>query len=341
MKFRYLLYPFGLIYGLILAARNKIFDLGLIRPIEFDIPVIGIGNLEVGGSGKTPHIVYLIDLLKDEYNVAVLSRGYGRKTKGFVDVTTSSVSQDVGDESLMIKKKFPDIAVTVCENRPLGIAQMLQHYPATDVVLLDDAFQHRYIKPGFSILLSSYGKPFFMDLVLPAGNLREFRYGYKRADLVVFSKSPSDRSKAQTTLYRSKTRSGTIKTTFTSLKYTDPILVNGPETEPVNAVVVTGIANPVPLMKHLDERFAVIKHLKFGDHHRFNTSDVREMVRWLGKVSPCVMITTAKDWVKLEPLFSDLSETSVFVQDISVEPYDDVIENEVRSFIRDFDTGDE
>lgn len=341
MKLRYILLPFSLIYGVILVIRNKLFDWKLLKPIHFDIPVIGIGNLEVGGTGKTPHMAYLIEMLHADYKVAVLSRGYGRRSRGFRTVETDSLSREVGDEPLMLKQMYPDIAVAVCENRPMGVASLLQQYPETEVVLLDDVFQHRYIAPGYMILLSDYNRPFFKDFVLPAGNLREFRKGYRRADLVVFSKCPTALSNAVQQRFRPKVQPDKVKVAFTGLRYSEPRLVNGPKEDVNTVVLVTGIAKTNALENHLDERYAIIKHLKYRDHYRYQMVDVREMIRWMGKVSPSVLMTTAKDWVKLKPLFNGLSETTVFVQDIEIDPFDETIAQEVKSFISGFETSDD
>jgi len=182
-----LLLPFAIIYGLVILVRNKLFDFGILREKSFSLPVISVGNLSAGGTGKTPHVEYLIKLLEKDNTLATLSRGYGRKTKGFVKVDDAATAITVGDEPLLYKRKFPEIFISVDENRVDGINQIIAQHPATEIVLLDDAFQHRYVKPGLSILLTDYYKPFSHDYLLPSGTLREYRVGMKRADIIVLN----------------------------------------------------------------------------------------------------------------------------------------------------------
>ncbi len=184
---RIIAYPFSILYGLVLMLRNKFYDWGIFKSVRFHLPVISVGNLSVGGTGKTPHIEYLIRLLRPDYQTATLSRGYGRKTRGFLLSDTSTTAADMGDEPLQFKTRHPDIAVAVDEKRVRGIKKLLELFPETQVVLLDDAFQHRAVNPGLSIVLTDFSKPYFEDHILPAGTLREFRAGIKRADIIIVS----------------------------------------------------------------------------------------------------------------------------------------------------------
>lgn len=186
-----ILAPFTLLYQSITSIRNKLYDSGKWHSATFNLPVINVGNLNVGGSGKTPHIEYIIALLRSQYKIATLSRGYGRKTKGFLIASESSSVTEIGDEPAQIKDKFPDIIVSVGEDRLLAIPQLLRKYPDTDVILLDDAFQHRSVRPGLNILLTTFDKPFYEDHVLPLGRLRESPQGYKRADIIIVTKCPA------------------------------------------------------------------------------------------------------------------------------------------------------
>jgi tetraacyldisaccharide 4'-kinase len=189
---RILLSPLALLFGIGVAIKSLAYKSGLLKGVSFSIPVINVGNLTVGGSGKTPHIEYLIRLLSPYLPVGTLSRGYKRKTKGFMLIRPGFNSDQAGDEPLLYARKYPGIAVSVCESRSIGIPKLLQSRPQTRVVLLDDAFQHRAINPNLNILLTEYDEPFYKDWLLPAGRLREWRGGYKRADLIIVTKCPAD-----------------------------------------------------------------------------------------------------------------------------------------------------
>ena len=189
--FRYLLLPFAWLYGTGVVIRNYLFDWQILKPTSFDLPVLGIGNLSAGGTGKTPTAEYILKLLLENgYKPALLSRGYGRKSSGFVEVMTDSVATNVGDEPYQIKRKFPEVYVTVCEDRVIGIETILSLKPETEVIVLDDSFQHRKIKPGFNILLTDYSRPYYNDFLLPVGMLREPISGRKRADVIIVTEKP-------------------------------------------------------------------------------------------------------------------------------------------------------
>ncbi|RME96755.1 MAG: tetraacyldisaccharide 4'-kinase, partial [Bacteroidetes bacterium] len=190
--FRILLAPFSLLYGLAVSLRNAFYRAGLLKSMRFSVPVISVGNLSVGGAGKTPHIEYLIRLLREHIQVATLSRGYSRKTRGFLTVERQHNAEQVGDEPLQFKRKFPDIGVYVAEDRAFAIPQIMAAQPDTQLILLDDAFQHRAVLPGLNILLTEYDNLFTRDYLLPAGRLREWRSAYERADVIVVSKCPPD-----------------------------------------------------------------------------------------------------------------------------------------------------
>ena len=192
-----LLSPFSLLFGLGVSFRDFLYRKELLKGIEFNIPVISVGNLSIGGAGKTPHIEYLIRLLKDYVNIATLSRGYKRKTKGFMVVHPRNTAEQVGDEPLQFKRKFPDIEVAVAEDRSFAIPELLKWNAELQIVLLDDAFQHRSIKPGLNILLTQFNLPFTRDFLLPSGRLREWRSAYERADIIVVSKCPIDVSEEE------------------------------------------------------------------------------------------------------------------------------------------------
>jgi tetraacyldisaccharide 4'-kinase len=187
---RPLLLPLSLLYGLVVLIRNLLFDFRIMRSTRFKLPVISVGNITVGGTGKTPHVEYLVQLLKNDFKLAVLSRGYKRKTKGFILASKKTGVADIGDEPLQIKLKFPDVNIAVEHNRVKGVRTLIERIPKLNLVILDDAYQHRYIRPGLSILLVDYNRPIFHDMLLPAGNLRESWHNAKRADIIIITKSP-------------------------------------------------------------------------------------------------------------------------------------------------------
>ncbi|RYE16546.1 MAG: tetraacyldisaccharide 4'-kinase, partial [Sphingobacteriaceae bacterium] len=256
--FRYLLLPLSLVYGLIVIIRNYFYTKKIFKSIKFNLPVIVIGNLEVGGAGKSPMTEYLIQLLKPQHKIATLSRGYGRQTKGFFYAGKNSTAQTVGDEPLQFKQKFPEITVAVCENRVAGVEKLL---PDHDLILLDDAYQHRALKPGFNVLLFDFAKLDEPHFLLPAGNYREPFWGKKRADVIVISKCPPDLSaEKQLEIKKRMLLLPHQKLFFTSIVYlpfkpffaeSDAVFINPKST----LFVLTGIANPKPLLQHLRKQF--------------------------------------------------------------------------------------
>jgi tetraacyldisaccharide 4'-kinase len=304
---RLLLLPFSWIYGGILALRNWFFDNGLNKSFRFDYPVISVGNLSTGGTGKTPHIEFLAKLLKDKYAVGVVSRGYGRKTKGFFVVNETSTAAEVGDEPLQIKLNHPQIQVAVGEQRILAIPSLLNEAPETQVVLLDDAYQHRYVNPGLNILLSDYSRMFYDDFVLPAGNLREFRKGYRRADVILVTKCPPNISnqQKQQIISRIKPRKHQ-QVFFTWLNYGTPYKM-GNSTEILkemthkSVLFFGGIANTKPVELYLAANTASYEVKALADHYNYTLEALKEIettyTAW-GKTNK-VLLTTQKDAVKL------------------------------------------
>ena len=309
MKFiRFFLFPFAIIYGIVTGIRNYFFDIGLFRSTSFEKPIISVGNLSVGGTGKTPQIEYLIKLLKTSYKVGVLSRGYGRKTKGFVLVNDTKNARDVGDEPLQFYKKFNSINVAVDENRVHGIHQM----QTSDVILLDDAFQHRKVNAGFHILLTKYSDLFSNDFILPMGNLRERRVGVKRADVVVVTKCPNAIDLEEKNAIRrliNRYFNGPIF--FSVIEYSDVLLSNTndkittSELSNYEVLLVTGIANPKPLENYLSRLHCKYKHLRFSDHHQFSEKEISNIQTEFKalKSENKMVLTTEKDFVRL---FNDI-----------------------------------
>ena len=315
-----LLYPFSLIYGLITSFRNFLYDSGILRSKEFSIPVICVGNITVGGTGKTPHTEYIAELLKGNFKVATLSRGYKRKTRGFMMASSSSTVSDIGDEPLQIFRNLPDVLVTVDNNRVSGVQRILKDHPETEAIILDDAFQHRRISPGFSILLSDFNRPIESDHMLPFGNLRENKGNIRRADIILITKSPEDLSAIQRRIIVMKLDKADYQNLyFTSLTYKSPVPVfemsqkgTQPEIsgfENSGIVLITGIANPLPLKEYLDKQHSEITHLVFPDHHNYDEKDLVNITEAFNnlKSKSRFLITTEKDSVRFRE-FTNIAE---------------------------------
>jgi len=296
---RYLFFPFAILYGLVTFIRNFLYDNGVLKSYSFAIPVIAVGNLNVGGTGKTPQIEYLIRLLSSNYKVATLSRGYKRKSQGFVLANANSNAEILGDEPFQFYKKFPQIQVAVDANRKNGIEQFLNQKDTPDIILLDDAFQHRKVKAGFYILLTAYDDLFCDDYILPTGNLRESRSGAKRADLIIVTKCPA--SLSETTQKEIAAKIGSNKPIFFSeITYDDKVYsgdksIGVNELRDVDKLLLAGIAKPKPFFAYLQRENDVI--LKYSDHHHFSESEILEIKN---KSNNHPIITTEKDFVRLK-----------------------------------------
>ena len=298
---RKLLFPFAILYGLITSIRNFLFDKGILKSYSFDLPIIVVGNLSVGGTGKTPQIEYLIRLLSDKYKVATLSRGYKRESKGFILAQANATAKILGDEPFQFFEKFKNIQVAVDANRKNGIEQLLTQKDKPDVILLDDAFQHRKVKAGFYILLTSYGELFSDDFILPTGNLRESRSGAKRANMVIVTKCPNVLSQEQQNDIRKKLKlTANQELYFTFIEYDDFVFgenqnINVSQVKKNPKILVAGIAKPKPFFDFLQNEKDVC--LTFPDHHNFNDKDILE-IKKLAKNNE--IITTEKDFVRLK-----------------------------------------
>lgn len=295
---RKLLFPFSIIYGSIVWLRNKFFDWNFFSSKAYDFPVICVGNLNVGGTGKSPMIEYLIRLLKESYNIATLSRGYKRTSSGFYLLDGSEKAAFTGDEPLQFKQKYPEIQVAVHEDRQAGIQQLRELTPQPQLILLDDAFQHRKVTPGFSILLSAYKDLYADDFMLPAGNLREPKSGSKRADVIIITKCPGDLSKSEQQKIQDKLKlKKNQQLYFSSILYDQNCYNSFEEKKLENLAdftLVTGIAKPEPLVKHLEQKGLRFKHLAFSDHHNFNEQEIAKLN------NENVILTTEKDFVRLK-----------------------------------------
>lgn len=309
-----LLYPLSLIYGLITEIRNFLFNTGIIKSHELSIPIICVGNITAGGTGKTPHTEYIAGLLRKNFKVALLSRGYKRKTKGFLLAHKGSSVTDIGDEPLQVFRKYPDLTIAVDGNRVRGARKIIQERPETNVILLDDGFQHRRLTPGLSILLSDYNRLMTRDHLLPFGNLRESTHNMSRADIIIITKSPREITPMQKRILTKEIRKAPYQSLyFTVLNYSDPFPVFEEKgksklfmtsTEETGIVLVTGIANPGPLLDFLKIKYKEIVHLSFRDHHEYSEKDmdrIYESWKNLRKKSRFVF-TTEKDAVRLREL---------------------------------------
>ena len=294
-----LLFPFAVLYDLVTRLRNLFYDWGWKRSRSFDCAVISVGNLNVGGSGKSPMIEYLVNLLIDKYSVAILSRGFGRTTHGFLLAEKHDDATTIGDEPFQFYRKFGSrVSVVVCENRVSGIAQLLKKKPAVNVILLDDAFQHRAVRPLFSILLTDFSKPFFNDHVLPMGRLREQRGSSVRADVIVVTKCdhlPDESGNEFKT--RLSAHAGHKPVFFSGVGYKLPKAMEGEEPVSKNIVLVTGIANSRPMVDYVSSHFNLIHHFNFKDHHPYSIEDIKVIQTKAN--SSTHILTTEKDMVKL------------------------------------------
>lgn len=303
---KYLLLPFSFLYGLVTDIRNFLYDKGFWKEYTFDLPIINVGNLTVGGTGKTPHVEYLIRLLKDKYVLTTLSRGYGRKTKGFIFANSSASAKTIGDEPYQFYQKFKDeIFVVVGEDRVETITKILIQKPENELIILDDAFQHRKIKPSFNMLLMDYSRPIYEDFAFPAGRLRERRHGAKRADVVIVTKCPDILSNHLQNEIESNLKlylNNKTSLFFTKITYVKPQNCRSQESNSSfkKVVLLSGIANPKPFEAYAKTQFEVVNHLIFNDHHDFTEKDLIE-IKNQNYVDGTVILMTEKDMVKFIP----------------------------------------
>ena len=324
--------PLSWLYGIGVGLRNTLFNIGVLKSQGFDVPVISVGNITVGGTGKTPHVEYLLTLLHQKFKVAVLSRGYKRKSHGFVLADDDATVRTIGDEPFQMKQKFPDVAVAVDKNRCRGIGLLTDNSVVEniDVVLLDDAFQHRYVKPGINILLVDYHRLIIYDTLLPAGRLREPQKGKNRADIVIVTKCPKDLKPME---YRVITKAMNLypyqHLYFTTLEY-EPLKHLFSEKrldmdkigKDTNVLLLTGIASPKQMLVDLKPYVENIKSLTFGDHHHFSSGDVERINSEFASLpEPRIIVTTEKDATRLMPLegLSDKVKAALYALPIHIK----------------------
>lgn len=324
---RILALPFSWIYGAVVFLYHRQYDAGIKKSVSFSLPVISVGNLSVGGTGKTPLTEYLILLLKTHSSLGMLSRGYRRRSKGYLEVETEHSYTATGDEPLQVKRKFPDVLVAVSESRVLGVVNMVNNHPETEIVILDDAFQHRSINPGFSILVTDYSRPFHRDRLLPAGRLREPVAGAQRSDVVVVSKCPSTlNSESRNSFRQELARHVSRPVFFSMLEYGTPYQVFDQKqekalTKDLEVLFFCGIANPAPLVNYLEAIGARIKMIRYGDHHPFTLPQIKQIEKEyqaLPSVSK-MLLTTEKDAVRLVPFKEYLASQQLEIYCVPVQ----------------------
>ena len=305
-----LLFPFAIIYGSIIWLRNWMYKTNFIGSTDFEVPVFTIGNLSVGGTGKTPFVEMLIELLHQHYRIAVLSRGYKRKSSGYIAVQNFHTAKDVGDEPLMLKLKYPNVQVSVGEQRVFAIPRLVSEQPQTQVILLDDAFQHQSVRPDINILLTTYNKPFYDDLILPLGTLREFESGKDRANIIVVTKCPKDLSDVEQQKMIEKIQPNTNqKIFFTTIEYGFAYNILNPMdrlslSDNEEQLLVTGIANADTLKQYIEENSKNLIHFNFSDHHFFEQHELEnikknypEFTKWITTEKDGVRLALHKNWL--------------------------------------------
>jgi tetraacyldisaccharide 4'-kinase len=307
---KYLLLPFSWLYGFITDVRNYMYDRDLFQSKSFEIPVINVGNITVGGTGKTPQVEYLIRLLKDKHKIVTLSRGYGRKTKGFILADSTANAETIGDEPMQFYQKFGnEIEVAIGEKRVEAIEQILKQKPDTEVIILDDAFQHRAVKPSLNILLIDYNRPIDEDYPFPTGRLRERRHGAKRADLVIITKCPDNLSLEKQDSLKNRLSPYLKENTpvlFTKILYGKPINCrseSGVLHEKEHILLISGIAKPESFENYVRQKFEISSQLIFKDHHLYSEKDIEFILSKMPNTAKAILMTE-KDMVKFKPFFN-------------------------------------
>ncbi len=333
--------PVSAVYGTVTSVRNRLFDWGILPSKKYPIPLIGIGNLSTGGTGKSPHTIYILNLIKDSYESAMISRGYGRKTKGLVVANYESTYEEIGDEPLQIFERFRNkVLVIVAEKRRKALEYALQNYD-TQVAVLDDCFQHRYVTPGLSILLTAYGDLYKDDYLLPVGNLRESRKNADRANLVIVSKCPDDLSEeSKTNIKNQLSLLPEQKLFFSSIEYGNKIMSRSDEIHleelvSYEVVLVTGIANDAPLVEFLRSKVKALHTISYPDHHRYSEKEVHQINNQLQSIKgEKLLLTTEKDFMRLR----DFKQIFDYLYYLPIETYmheKDIFNTEILSYVQE------
>ncbi|MFZ4725238.1 MAG: tetraacyldisaccharide 4'-kinase [Paludibacter sp.] len=341
-----ILYPLSFLYGLVTGFRNWLFDQDLLPTTSFHIPIISIGNLAVGGTGKTPHTEFILSILQHDRKIAVLSRGYKRQTKGFYLADEKSDNSILGDEQFQIHQKFPNVAIAVDEKRVHGVQKLIELLPNLQLVLLDDAFQHRYVEPGLSILLTDYSNLYCNDLVMPAGELREWKIGSKRAGIIIVTKCPTDLKPIDMRVVESQLKiESNQKIFFSTYQYEDIVPVfpdstpenwnfNSIKEKDVGIILVAGIVSPEPIIEQMKQYSDNIKPIFYEDHHYFQPKDFRFINKHLKNLpnSEKIILITEKDAARLvtNQNFPEELKSKTFALPIKVS----ILHNQETSFIQ-------
>lgn len=322
---RILLFPFSLLYALIVIIRNRMFDKGILGSSSFNIPIIGVGNLSVGGTGKSPMVEFLLQQLQTKYQLAVLSRGYKRKTQGYALANEETTALEIGDEPMQFYRKFPSVTVAVGEERIVAIPQLLHDRPQTEVIILDDAFQHRYVKAGLDIILTDFNNLFTRDWYLPTGDLRDAKSSYKRAHIIIVTKCRPDLSIEEKNEIISEINPLPYQRIFfTTIDYGIPYHIITKEQRTLNdrteVLLVTGIANPKSLKKYLSLNAESYDEMLYNDHYIFTIDDWKDISKRFKTITSDnkIMLTTEKDAVRLIKFNQSLNDYPLYVLPISI-----------------------
>ena len=348
-SFRYLLFPISILYGLVVKIRNWLFDKNILKSAHFNFPIICVGNLAIGGTGKTPMVEYLVTLLKDQYKIATLSRGYKRKTKGFGIANENTTALEIGDEPMQFHQKFPGITVSVGEERLVAIPQLLHEVPDTELILLDDAFQHRQVRAGLNIVLTDYTNLYTRDLFVPAGDLRDTRQSAFRADIIIVTKCKENLGEVEkNALIKELEPTVNQSVFFTTIAYAQPYHLFDKTamdlTQGMDLLLVCGIANPKPMQEYVSFKVASYDMLSYPDHHIFSIDDMDEIKKQFAAITSDnkIIITTEKDAVRLQKFENKLQQFPIYVLPIShvflfdeAEQFNRKILNFVSSFKKD------
>jgi tetraacyldisaccharide 4'-kinase len=346
-SFRVLLLPVAVIYGFIIFIRNRLYDRKWLKSASFNFPLVCVGNLAVGGTGKSPMVEYLIELLKPHYKIGTLSRGYKRRTKGYALADQHTTALEIGDEPMQFHSKFPDIAVASCEERIVGIPHLLQDVPDLQAIILDDAFQHREVNAGFNILLTEWNNLYSQDFFLPTGDLRDEWASAKRAQVIIVTKCPYNLSpEMKQKIIRNLNPTATQRVFFTTIEYGVPyhIFNHGDEwhlTPRDEVLLVCGIANPRPLKEYLHEKAHTYYQQDYSDHHIFSIDDLNEIKEKFEEidVKDKLILTTEKDAVRLIKFTEQLSSLPMYVLPIrhyflyeESEQFNELVTDFIRNF---------
>lgn len=325
-SFRLLLLPFSLLYAVIVICRNYLFDKNYFKSASFNFPIICVGNLAAGGTGKSPMVEYLIRILRNQFAIATLSRGYKRKTKGFAIANTFTTALEIGDEPMQFHLKFPDVTIAVGEERLEAIPQLLQDKPDTQLIILDDAFQHRSVKAGLNIVLTEHDDLFTRDFFLPTGGLRDQKASYKRAEIIIVTKCPTDLNEQQKRkIIKEINPLHHQQIFFTAIVYGKPYHIISKQEREINIAdeifLICGIANPKPLKKYISEKAKTYYEQIFNDHHIFSIDDLNEIITQFRKIDSenKLILTTEKDAVRLIKFSSELESLPFYVLPVEHE----------------------